>query len=42
MNDYVEGIVPTLFYFLISIIYNGIEQSIGGYIKSRKKIRKLT
>ena len=41
MIDYVEGIVPTLFYFLISIIYNGIEQSIGGYIKSRKKIRKL-
>lgn len=41
MIDYVEGIIPTLFYFLISIIYNGIEQSLGAYFRNRKKMSKL-
>lgn len=40
-NDYVEGIIPTLSYFLISIIYNGIEQSIGTYLNGKRKISKL-
>lgn len=40
-NDYVDGIIPTISYFLISIIYNGIEQSIGTYLNGKRKISKL-
>ena len=41
MNDYIEGIIPTLFYFLISIIYNGMENSLGKMLGIKKKITKL-
>ena len=41
MIDYVEGIIPTLFYFLLSIINNGMEKAIGNYLGNRKKITKL-
>lgn len=41
MIDYIEGIIPTLFIFLISITYNGIEQSIGAYFRIRKKVSKV-
>ena len=37
-NDYIERIIPTLSYFLISIIYNGMEQSIGAYLNGKRKI----
>lgn len=40
-SDYVEGIVPTLSYFLISLIYDGMEQSIGTYLNGKRKISKL-
>ena len=40
-SDYVEGIVPTLSYFLISLIYDGMEQSIGTYLSGKRKISKL-
>ena len=39
--DYVEGLIPTLFYFLISIINNGKEQFIGAFFRRKKKITKL-
>lgn len=42
MFDYVEGIIPTLFYFLMSIVYRGMEESVAGYFKYKKKQRKLT
>jgi hypothetical protein len=41
MIDYVEGIIPTICFFLLSLIYNGIEQSIGTYFRNRKKISKV-
>ena len=41
LKDYVEGIIPTLSYFLISIIYKGMEQTISNFIRSNKKITKL-
>ena len=42
MIDYVEGIIPTLFYFLISIINSGMEQKFRGLIGSNKnKIKKM-
>ena len=41
MNDYIEGIIPTLFYFLISIIYNGMELSLGKILGMKRKITKL-
>ena len=41
MNDYIEGIIPTLFYFLISIIYNGMELSLGKMLGMKSKITKL-
>ena len=42
MFDYVEGIIPTLFYFLMSIVYKGMEESVAGYFRYKKKVRKLT
>lgn len=42
MFDYVEGIIPTLFYFLMSIAYKGMEESVAGYFRYKKKMRKLT
>ena len=41
MIDYVEGIIPTSFYFLLSIVSNGMKKSIGNYLGFRKKITKL-
>lgn len=41
MIDYVEGMIPTICLFLLSLIYNGIEQSIGTYFRNRKKISKV-
>ena len=41
MNDYIEGIIPTLFYFLISIIYNGMELSLGKILGMKRKVTKL-
>ena len=41
MNNYVEGIIPTLFYFIISLIYKGIEQSFGKIVFFRNKNTKL-
>lgn len=41
MNDYIEGIIPTLFYFLISIIYNGMENSLKKLLGIKRKITKL-
>lgn len=41
MNDYIEGIIPTLFYFLISIIYNGMENSLKKLFGIKRKITKL-
>jgi hypothetical protein len=41
MIDYVEGIIPTSFYFLISIINSGMEQKIKSYLGNKKKITKL-
>ena len=41
-SEYIDGILPTISYFLISIIYNGIEQSIGAYLNNgKKKFSKL-
>ena len=42
MHDYVEGIIPTLFYFLMSIVYRGMEEYFAGYFRYKKKMRKLT
>ena len=42
MHDYVEGIIPTLFYFLMSIVYRGMEENVAGYFRYKKKMRKLT
>jgi hypothetical protein len=42
MHDYVEGIIPTLFYFLMSIVYRGVEENVAGYFRYKKKMRKLT
>lgn len=42
MFDYVEGIIPTLFYFLMSIVYKGMEESVASYFRYKKKVRKLT
>ena len=41
MIDYVEGIIPTSFYFLLSIVSKGMEKTIGNYLGFRKKINKL-
>lgn len=41
MIDYVEGIIPTSFYFLLSIVSNSTKKSIGNYLGFRKKIAKL-
>ena len=41
MIDYIEGIIPTTFYFLISIINSETEQRIKSYLGNRKKITKL-
>lgn len=41
INDYIEAIIPTFFYFLISLVYNGIEKNLIAYIKNRKKATKL-
>ena len=42
MHDYVEGIIPTLFYFLMSIVYIGMEEYFARYFRYKKKMRKLT
>ena len=36
MHDYVEGIIPTLFYFLMSIVYRGMEEYFAGYFRYKK------
>lgn len=41
MNDYIEGIIPTLFYFVISIIYNGMENSLGKLFGIKRKMAKI-
>ncbi len=41
MIDYIEGIIPISFYFLISIINNETEQKIKSYFGYKKKITKL-
>ena len=41
INDYIEAIIPTIFYFLISLFYNGIEQNFIVFIKNSKKETKL-
>ena len=42
MIDYIEVFVPNIFYFLISLVYKGIEQLFWKYISKGKKIMKLT
>ena len=42
MHDYVEVIIPTLFYFLMSIVYRGMEEYFATYFRYKKKMRKLT
>ena len=38
MIDYIEGLIPTLFYFLISIDYNNLNKSINTFkIKTNKE-----
>lgn len=41
MIDYVEGIIPTSFYFLISIISKEMKKTIESYIGKKNKIKKL-
>ena len=41
INNYIETIIPTFSYFLISLVYNGIENNLIVYIKNRKKVTKL-
>ena len=39
--DYVEGLIPTLFTFLISFDYNNIDKIINNYVVKTKKLNKL-
>ena len=41
MIDYVEGIIPTSFYFLISIINKEMKETIDSYIGKKYKIKKI-
>ena len=42
MIDYIEGIIPTLFYFLISIINSGMEEKFRALFRvNKKKIKKI-
>ena len=41
MIDYIEGLIPTLFYFLISIDYDNLELNINIKGKRRNKIKKI-
>ena len=41
MIDYVEGLIPTLFYFLISIDYNNFENIINNMNIKKQKLNKL-
>ena len=41
MIDYVEGIIPTSFYFLISIINKEMEKKIESYLWKKNKIKKI-
>lgn len=39
--DYVEGLIPTLFTFVISFDYNNIDKIINNYVIKTKKLNKL-
>lgn len=39
--DYVEGLIPTIFTFLISFDYNNIDKIINNYVVKTKKLNKL-
>ena len=41
MIDYVEGIIPTSFYFLISIINKEMKKTIESYLGKKNKIKKI-
>lgn len=41
MIDYVEGIIPTSFYFLISIINKEMKKTIETYLGKKNKIKKI-
>jgi hypothetical protein len=39
--DYVEGLIPTIFTFLINIDYNNLQRIINTYIYKKEKEKKL-
>lgn len=39
--DYIEGLIPTFFYFLISINYNNLPKNINTFIFKRIRLNKL-
>ena len=41
MIDYIEGLIPTLFYFLISIDYNNLNKSINTFKIKKNKEKKV-
>ena len=41
MIDYIEGLIPTIFSFLISIDYKNLENIINNIFIKKKKLNKL-
>ena len=41
MIDYIEGLIPTIFSFLISIDYRNLENIINNIFIKKKKLNKL-
>ena len=41
MIDYIEGLIPTLFYFLISIDYDNLNKTINTFLLRKSKLNKL-
>ena len=41
MIDYIEGLIPTLFYFIISIDYDNLNKSINTFKIKRNKEQKI-
>ena len=40
MIDHVEAIIPTLFYFILTIVYDGIDKTITSYFRINGKNAK--